>query len=244
LEAQVLRTLFFFLTFYPWTLFVLLAALPISLLGENIVHRWGTIWGRSGLLLAGLKINIKGSEHIPHERSAVYIVNHQSNFDIPILYAGLPLQFRWMAKQELFDIPLFGLAMRRCGYIPIDRSDRRKAMHSMKEAAKQIRDGVSVIIFPEGTRTNDGQLQEFKKGGFLIGVKAQVPIVPVAIKGSYEVMSRNSRLIHAGPIEMEIFPAIETAGMKNTDIEQLMIQTRQPIAAKYTGAVTDDQHAA
>ena len=240
----MLRTLFFCLTFYPWTLFVLLTALPISLLGENMVHRWGIIWGRSALLLAGLRIKVHGTENIPREQSAVYIVNHQSNFDIPILYAGLHLQFRWMAKQELFDIPLFGLAMKRCGYIPIDRSDRRKAMHSMNDAAKQICDGASVIIFPEGTRTPNGELQEFKKGGFLIAVKAQVPVVPVVIKGSFEVMAKGSLRINGGNIEMEVFPAIATAGLKNSDIDQLMAQVRQPIAAKMEGAVSDDQHAA
>ena len=239
----MLRTLFFYLTFYPWTLFIVLTAFPISLLGEDVVHRWGIIWGRGILLLTGLKIKVHGSEHIP-ERSAVYVVNHQSNFDIPILYAGLPLQFRWMAKQELFNIPLFGPAMRRCGYIPIDRSDRRKAMQSMNEAAKQIRDGASVIIFPEGTRSPDGQLQEFKKGGFLIAVKAQVPVVPVAIKGSFNVMSKNSLRIHGGDIEVEIFPPIETAGMKNAETEQLMEKVRQPISAKMKGAVSDDQNSA
>lgn len=226
----MLRTLFFYLTFYPWTLFILLAALPISLLGEDIVHRWGTVWGRGTLLLAGLQIKVRGSEHIPQNRSVVYIVNHQSNFDIPILYAGLPLQFRWLAKQELFNVPLFGLAMRRCGYIPINRSDRRKAMHSMNEAAKQISDGTSVIIFPEGTRSPDGHLQEFKKGGFLIAVKAQAPVVPVVIKGSFSVMSKSSLRINNSAIEMEIFPPLDTAGMKSSDIAGLMEQVRQPIA--------------
>lgn len=240
----MLRTLIFYLTFYPWTLFVLLAALPISLSGENLVHRWGIIWGRGALFLAGIKVAVRGSENIPRDRSAVYIVNHQSNFDIPILYAGLPLQFRWMAKKELFNIPLFGLAMRRCGYIPIDRSDRRKAMHSMNEAAQQIRDGASVIIFPEGTRTPDGHLQEFKKGGFLIAIKAQTPVVPVAIKGSFKVMSKNSVRINRGSIEMEIFPPFDTAGLKNTDVEPLMNRVRQPIAAKLEGTVSDDQNAA
>jgi 1-acyl-sn-glycerol-3-phosphate acyltransferase len=235
----VLRTLFFYLTYYPWTLIVLLLAFPVSLFGQNSVHQLGIIWGRSALLLAGLKIKVKGSEHIPSDRSVVYIVNHSSNFDIPILYAGLPLQFRWLAKKELFDIPLFGHGMRRCGYIPIDRSDRRKAMRSMNEAAQQIHDGASVIVFPEGTRTPDGQLQEFKKGGFLIAVKAQVPVVPVAISGSFAVMSKNSLRINKSNIEMEIFPPIETRELKNADIEQLMEQTRQPIAARLQGATSD-----
>lgn len=235
----MLRTLFFYLTYYPWTLVVLLVALPLSLLGENLVHRWGTIWGRSALLLSGVKVTVTGAELIPENRSAVYIVNHQSNFDIPILYSGLPLQFRWMAKKELFDIPLFGLAMRRCGYIPIDRSDRRKAMQSMNDSARKISEGVSVVIFPEGTRTPNGQLQEFKKGGFLIAIKAQVPVIPVAINGSFSVMSKNSLRIHGGTVDMRIFPPIETAGMKNSDSDRLMQATRQPIAAHLEGACFD-----
>jgi len=240
----VLRTLFFYLTFYPWTLLVLLAALPISLFGENAIHNWGIFWGRSCLWLGGVRLRVRGAGHIPQQGSAVYVANHQSNFDIPLLYAGLPLQFRWLAKKELFDVPLFGLAMKRCGYIPIDRSDRRKAMKSMTTAARRINEGTSVIVFPEGTRTHDGKLQEFKKGGFLIAVKAQVPVVPVAIKGSYQVMPRNRWSIKGGPVEVEIFPPLPTEGLKNSDTDTLMQQARQPIAALLEGTSPDEQHAA
>ncbi len=240
----MLRTLFFYLIYLPWTLIVLLLALPISLFGQNAIHNWGIIWGRSALLLAGIRLQVRGSEHLPQGQPAIYIANHQSNFDIPLLYAGLPLQFRWMAKKELFDIPLFGLAMARCGYIPIDRSDRRKTMQSMTEAAKQIRNGASVIIFPEGTRSEDGRLQEFKKGGFVIAIKAQVPVVPVAIKGSYQVMPKGQRLIRSGPVELEIFPAITTAGLKNADIDALEKQVRKPIACMLEGGRGNAQHAA
>ncbi|MCK4620777.1 MAG: 1-acyl-sn-glycerol-3-phosphate acyltransferase [Desulfuromonadales bacterium] len=237
----MLRTFFYFAIFYPWTLLVVLLTLPLSLLGENVVHRLGIFWGHSCLLLAGLRVQVKGSEHIPQDRSVIYIINHQSNFDIPALYSGLPLQFRWLAKKELFDIPLFGPAMKRCGYIPIDRSDRRKAMHSMNDAAKRIKAGSSVIIFPEGTRSSDGKLQEFKRGGFLIALKAQVPIVPVAIRGSFAVMSRDSLRIHPGPITIELFPPIETVGLKHTDIDKLIQQVREPIAQAVEGTETDEQ---
>jgi len=240
----VLRTLFFYLIFYPWTLVVLLTALPISLFGESAIHNWGILWGRSCVWLGGIRLRVRGSEHLPQGQSAVFIANHQSNFDIPILYGGLPLQFRWLAKKELFDVPLFGLAMKRCGYIPIDRSDRRKAMHSITAAAKQINEGTSVVVFPEGTRTPDGELKEFKKGGFLIAVKAQVPVVPVAIRGSYRVMPRNRWRIEPGLVEMEIFPPIITAGMKNSDLDRLMSEVRLPIAGLLEGASTDEQNAA
>lgn len=228
----MLRTGFFYLVYYPWTLIVLLLAMPISLFGENAVHNLGILWGRSALLLAGIRFKVLGTEHIPHGRPAIYISNHQSNFDIPLFYAALPLQFRWMAKQELFDIPLFGLAMKRSGYIPIDRSDRRKAMHGMLEAAKRIAAGASVVIFPEGTRTPDGELKSFKKGGFLLAIKAQVPVVPVAIKGSFEVMAKDSWRIHGGEIVMQILPPAETSGLKNADTDSLLEQVHTAIAAQ------------
>ena len=231
----MLRSLFFYLTFYPWTLFVLLLAPLLSLFGENAVHRWGTLWGRSALLLSGLRSHVSGSEHI-QQGPAIYVANHQSNFDIPLLYASLPIQFRWLAKKELFDIPLLGLGMQRCGYIPIDRSNPRKALRSMHEAATQVRAGVSVIIFPEGTRTPDGELQEFKKGALLVALKAQVPVVPVAIRGSFAVMSKDSLRIHGGDIEVEIFAPIDTAGMKNADMDNLLKRVREPIAAMLKGA--------
>ncbi len=240
----MLRTLFFYLTFLPWTLLVLILALPISLFGQNAVHNWGILWGRSALTLAGIRLRVKGSELIPQNQPAIYLANHQSNFDIPILYAGLPLQFRWMAKQELFKIPLFGLSMARCGYIPIDRSDRRKSMQSIAAAAKRIQDGASVIIFPEGTRSADGHLQEFKKGGFLIAVKAQVPVVPLVIKGSYQIQAKGERRIKSGQVELEFFPPISTEGLKNADIDELQRRVRQPIAQMLEGATADEQNAA
>ncbi len=239
-----MRTIFFHLTYYPWTVIVLLLALPISLLGENAVHNWAIFWGRTCLWLSGIRLKVTGAENIPQNSSAIYISNHQSNFDIPILYAGLPIQFRWMAKKELFDIPLFGLAMKRCGYIEIDRSDRRKSMSSITAAAKRIKAGASVIIFPEGTRTTDGRLQEFKKGGFLIAAKAQVPVVPVAIRGSYHISAKGSRTVTSGSVEMEIFPAIETTDFKNTEIKQLIAQVRRPIATMLGEKDDDEQHAA
>lgn len=237
----MLRAFFYFLFFIPWTLFVVLTAFPVSLFGENRVHRYGIIWGRGCLWLAGTKIRVQGAEHLPLHQSAVYIANHQSNFDIPALYAGLPIQFRWLAKKELFDVPLFGPAMKRCGYIPIDRSDRRQAMHSLNEAARQISEGASVIVFPEGTRTEDGQLQDFKKGGFLIAVKAQVPIIPIAIKGSYQVMAKNHFQLQPGKIEIKIFPPIATAGLKTNAIDTLMQQAREPIAKSLQGIEAHEQ---
>lgn len=236
----MLRTCFFYLTFCPWTLIASFLALFVSLLGQNKMHSFICFWGRSCLFLAGLKIQIQGAENIPHGRPAIYVSNHQSNFDIPIIFAGLPIQFRWMAKHDLFRVPLFGLAMKRTGTISIDRSNRRRTMRSIIAAAQRIKDGASVVIFPEGTRTPDGKLQKFKKGALLIAAKAQVPVVPIAIHGSYHVQPKDRWKINGGPLKLEFLPPIATAGLKRSDIDALTIKVHDQIANSLQGATSYD----
>jgi len=141
-----------------------------------------------------------------------------------------------LAKEELFHVPLFGFAMRRCGYIPLNRSDRKKALHTMNEAAQRIRDGASVAVFPEGTRTLDGNLQPFKKGGFVLAFKAGVPIQPIVIHGSYQVMSKTGFRIHGGTIEVQILPTIATEGLSHGDREALIETVHARIAEELEAA--------
>lgn len=229
------RTLFFFATFIPWTLFVIATGVPLSFFSPNYLHAYARHWARLSLALAGVRLTVEGQEHIPKDRAVLYMPNHQSNFDIPALFAGLPGQFRWLAKEELFRIPLFGLAMRRSGYIAIDRSDRKKALRSMAEAAGRIADGTSVVVFPEGTRSTDGTLLPFKKGGFMLALQSQAPIVPVAIVGTREINPKHSRWIRGGSVRVHIFPAIETAGKSARDRDPLMEAVRGPVAAALGG---------
>lgn len=226
----MLRTIVFFATFIPWTLFVIVTGVPLSFLSPDYLHTYARFWARIGLLLAGVQFEVEGREHLPATGAVVYMPNHQSNFDILALFAGLPGQFRWLAKEELFRIPLFGFAMRRTGYIAVDRSDRKKAILSMAEAARRIGAGTSVIVFPEGTRSPDGTLLPFKKGGFMLAIQAGAPIVPIAIRGSHEVMPKGSRWIHGGPLRVTIFPLVPTAGTTPAEREALMAQVRIPIA--------------
>ncbi len=226
----MLRTVFFYVFFFPWTALVILCGVPFSLFSPDYMHNSGRIWGVVTLWLAGVRLKVEGVENLPDAKQPVIFAgNHQGNFDIHCYFAGLPCQFRWMAKEELFRIPLFGLAMRRSGYIPIDRRDRRKAMKSMTAAAERIGRGTSVVIFPEGTRSADGKLQEFKKGGFLIALKAQVPIVPVAISGSWRVMPKGELRIYPGTISLKILPAINTSGLSSKDTNELMERVRQSL---------------
>ncbi len=232
----MVRTIFYFASFIPWTLFVIVTGVPLSFIRPDYLHNYSRFWARVGLKLAGVKLKVTGREHLQPDQAVIYMPNHQSNFDILALFAGLPGQFRWLAKEELFQIPLFGLAMRRCGYISLDRSDRKKAIKSMNEAARRIHDGTSVVIFPEGTRSADGLLQEFKKGGFMLALKAQVPVLPVAISGSYAVMPKNSLWIRGGTIEVSILPAIDSSGMGTADRDPLMEQVHGRIAASLEAA--------
>ncbi|WP_305044411.1 lysophospholipid acyltransferase family protein [Geoalkalibacter sp.] len=223
----MLRTLFFLAGFFPWTLFVLLAGLPLSLLGPDTLHHWAHLWARGSLWLAGVKVRCAGAEHLRPGAAVVYMPNHQSNFDILALLACIRPPFRWLAKKELFAIPLFGTAMRRAGCIAVDRADHQSAMASMDEAARRIRAGEAVMIFPEGTRSLNGRLQPFKKGGFVTAIKAQAPIVPIAITGSGSILPKHARCLRPGTIAVTVLPPIDTRAMSLDDRDLLMERVRQ-----------------
>ncbi|BCR06136.1 1-acyl-sn-glycerol-3-phosphate acyltransferase [Desulfuromonas versatilis] len=226
----MLRTIFFFVTFIPWTLFVIFTGVPLSFLSPDYLHNYARFWAQVGLRLAGVRLSAEGQQHLQQGQPVIYMPNHQSNFDILALFASLPGQFRWLAKEELFRIPLFGFAMRRSGYIPIDRSDRKKSMLSMKEAARRISEGASVIVFPEGTRSMDGKLLPFKKGGFMLALQAGVPVVPVAITGSRDINPKHSRWIQGGHIQVRIFPPVAAGQQAAADRDAFMEAVRHPIA--------------
>ena len=154
--------------------------------------------------------------------------NHQGNFDIHALTVAIPRRFAWVAKEELFRIPLFGPAMRRAGYIPLDRSDGRKALKSMRLAAERIAAGTSVVIFPEGTRTKDGALLPFKRGAFMLAARAGVPIVPFTINGSMERNPRNRLELHPGTISVSFQAPVAVAGVPEGE---LMERVRAAVAA-------------
>lgn len=219
----MLRTIIFFGTYIPFTGFCIVLAVIASIIsGANLAHSLAIIWGKAALLLGGVNLDVEGTEHIPLDRPAIFMSNHQSNFDVPILFAQLPIQFRWLAKKELFDVPFFGFAMKRAGYIPVDRADRKKAIASMSDAADRIRQGTSVIIFPEGTRSLNGNLLPFKKGGFMLALDSGAPVVPVAISGSIDLMQKQSLFIKGGAVKLRFFPPIETAQLTTSDRDRLM----------------------
>ncbi len=200
----------------------------------NVPHKIAILWAKSILFVSNVKVHVSGASNIDPEKSYIFMANHQSNFDILALFAGLPVQFRWLAKAELFRIPIFAQGMKGCGYICIDRSNREAAFQSIREAADKIRNGVSVMIFPEGTRSRDGKLLPFKKGGFVLAMDSGVPIVPMVITGSLSVMPKKQLRIKSGHIFLEILKPIDNASLEIKNKDELLQVVRQAILEELT----------
>ena len=195
----------------------------------NPVHIIARMWARGILFVSRIKVTVNGLANIDPAQSYVYMSNHQSNFDIPVLLAYLPVQFRWLAKAELFKIPIFGRAMRGAGYVKIDRFNQEAAFESLGEAAGKMKNGVSVMIFPEGTRSRDGNIRPFKKGGFVMAVDAGVPIVPIVLKGTWTIMDKSSLRINTGKVSLNIEPPIATTGYTRENKDDLIKSVRAVI---------------
>lgn len=187
-------------------------------------------WGKVLCWLAGVRVRVEGMENIDPSQTYIFAGNHCSQFDICAFQGFFPHDFRWIAKKELFRIPAFGQAMQRMGYIPIDRSHGRQALKSLDEAAGRIAAGSSVLIFPEGTRSADGHLQEFKTGAVLLAIKAHVPIVPLGFNGSYEVLPKGRLLARSGEIVIRIGQPISTVHYKAADKQVLALDLRAAVA--------------
>lgn len=196
--------------------------------GGRRVHFIAAVpWARAILALSGIKVQVQGMARVDGTTPRIYMSNHQSAFDIFVLLAALPLDFKFIMKEELMKIPLFGFASRRAGYIGIVRDDPRKAVKSMARAADRIRSGASVLVFPEGTRSSDGGLQAFKKGGFHLALKAGCDIVPVAVSGTSRIMQKGSLRINPGEVRVVIGAHVPVAGFGKQSVEGLMNRVRK-----------------
>jgi len=224
----MLRSIFIICLVVVHTGIMSLVAILASLFDRtgNRVHQVARFWASGILFISRIKVAVKGLRHLDPEQSSIYMPNHLSNFDIPVLLAHLPVQFRWLAKTELFRIPVFGYALKRAGYIPIDRSNLRSAIASLQRAADIIRSGVSVVIFPEGTRSRDGELSGFKKGGFVAAKNSGVPITPIILRGTWEIMSKTGLRIHPGEAVLEILPPIDAGEYRDRGKDELMACVR------------------
>jgi 1-acyl-sn-glycerol-3-phosphate acyltransferase len=196
-------------------------------------HYYAKLWGKTALLANRVKVRVEGMGHLNGKGPYIFMSNHQGSYDIFALLGHLPYQFKWLAKKELFSIPFFGWTMAAVGYISIDRGGTRDTVEAMNEAAQKIRDGMSVVIFPEGSRSPDGSIQPFKKGGFTLAIKSKVPIVPVAISGSRAIMPKDKLTATSGEIRILVAHPIETENSALKDRELLMKKVRETISKNF-----------
>jgi len=227
----MIRTTYIILFVVLTTIFWGTTAIIISFFSRtgNPVHIIARIWGRGILFVSRIKVTVNGLANIDPSQSYIFMSNHQSNFDIPVLLAYLPVQFRWLAKAELFKIPIFGRAMRGAGYVKIDRFNQASAFESISEAARKMKNGVSVMIFPEGTRSRNGNIRPFKKGGFIMAVDSKVPIVPVILQGTWTIMDKSSLRINTGEVSLNIETPIATIGYTRDNKDDLIESVRAVI---------------
>jgi len=190
-----------------------------------------SLWAKIGFFGAGGRVKWKGLNNIPDGQPAVYISNHQSFTEIYAQLAWLPVPFRFVAKKELFKVPFFGPTLGAMKNIKVDRGNSVQAIKSMQAAAEQVRGGISVLVYAEGTRSRDGGLASFKKGGFHLALQARVPIIPIACVGGREILPPDKALIIPGNVYMEILPAIDTTEYSKENIDELIDKTREAIKA-------------
>lgn len=236
--VYVLHTILIFVWTVLATIVLGTTAILVSFFSKNgnAVHLVARAWGRSILWVSGIRVNVNGFDREWVNRPNIYMSNHESNFDIPVLLSALPAQFRWLAKAELFKIPIFGSSMRGAGAISIDRSNRKSAFASLNLAAKMIRSGTSVMIFPEGTRSEDGQLLPFKKGGFVLAVDAGVSIVPIVISGTHGIMPKGRLLICRRKVRIDVGPPVQTSDYTRKTKDDLMTHVRSAMLEKHGAA--------
>ncbi len=207
-----LLTAIIFPWFFPLSYMVCgtIAIFGVMLSGrQDFAHTMGRLWSWIVLAACGIKVRVRFLGASSFDGPVIFACNHASQMDILVLYRALPVPFKFLVKKELFKVPLLGLAMKKAGYIPIDRKNSRAAVKSIKKAAERLRQGDSIVIFPEGTRSVDGRLQPFKEGGFMLAVKAGCPVVPVAIKGSHEVLPKGAFIARPGTIDVTVGKAVE-----------------------------------
>lgn len=208
------------------TVMVIAAVRPTSIWIERCIH----LWSRGWLALAGSPLDVRGSQHIDPSSSYVVVANHRSNLDIMACFLAIAVPIRYLAKKELFRIPILAPAMRSIGIVEVDRQ-APTGIHEMlnREARRLVAAGRSIIIYPEGTRSRDGSMRPFKKGAFTMAVAGELPVLPVTIHGTRRAWKPESALIHGGRITVVIDPPIPTVGMTHSDTSHLRDRVQELI---------------
>jgi 1-acyl-sn-glycerol-3-phosphate acyltransferase len=198
--------------------------------GENIYYDIARKWSQSILNAAKIDVNVSGQENLKKDETYVFASNHSDLFDIPVLHIAIPNDFRIIYKKELEKIPIFGSGLARSPYIGIIRENPQKAIESVEEAVKSAAAGKSVLVFPEGTRTKDGKLGTFKRGGFMIASRSGKPVVPVAVTGTFGISSSSKFSIKSAVVNVQIGEPVYKTTSNSKEEKQLMNEIREKIA--------------
>jgi 1-acyl-sn-glycerol-3-phosphate acyltransferase len=222
------------ITYIVIALYVLIAgpialALGVGLKNKSALYVPGHIGVWLALGLAGIRYRVRGREHVPGNRAVVFCSNHESNVDPPVLFQALHKRLHVLFKAELTKLPVLGTVMLAGGFVPVERDRREASMVSIDRAAESIRAGNSFLIFPEGTRSRTAELLPFKKGGFIMAIKAQAPIVPVAVSGGRAAMQKGSWFVRPVMVDVRIGEPVETAGLTLDDRDELIEVVRARI---------------
>ncbi len=175
----------------------------------EFVHKVQQFWSRSFFWLMFLPVSVDGTEHIQPGQSYVFVANHQSMFDVWLVYGWLPVIFKWLMKAELRKVPFVGIGCKAAGHIFVDRRNAKAAMESLKEVEKQLTNGVCTVIFPEGTRSLNGEVGRFKRGAFQIAWDLGLPVIPLSLDGCFEVMPKGQPFVNRHPVHMHIGEPID-----------------------------------
>ena len=229
----MLRTIWVVLVAVVVTIPLATTVMLIALVRSNavVIDPVIRLWARLLLRAAGIDLRTERMETIDRKQRYILVANHYSYFDIPVIIAAVPQPIRFMAKVSLFKVPIFGWAMRRAGFIPIDRKNRRTAVKSFDLAAERIRKGNTIVVFPEEGRSRNRQMRPFQRGGFLLALKSELPILPLAIDGTYDVYRVGAKAITPGTVTIKVGDPITTAGRSVREKERLAEQSRTQIEA-------------
>jgi 1-acyl-sn-glycerol-3-phosphate acyltransferase len=227
---RVLHSAFVWLWAALWTVAWVILAMVVSVFSSEAALAMGRLfWVRPLFWVMGVRLKREPLPDLDWTRPYLFAMNHQSTLDIPAAVAALPVSIRFVSKQSLSRVPFIGWYMRRTGMIFVDRSNRARAVESLRQAGAQIRAGAHILIFPEGTRSHDGKILPFKKGPFALALAAKVPIVPVAIEASGQVLPADAWTMYPGTIRVKVGQPIPTEGRSEDDREALAREVREAI---------------
>lgn len=199
----------------------------------RIQHWFARVWARTIMATISTPVELVGAEKLIVDRPAVYVVNHLSALDIPALYGTMPFQFRILAKRELFRYPILGWHLKRSGQIPIERDNARASMKSLMNASNTLKNGMPLLVFPEGGRSEDGMVKPFLGGSFYVAIRAQAPIVPMALVGTFEALPMNTFHVRPRRVKLVVGDAIDSSPFSIREMDKLAAVAQQAVEDMY-----------